>query len=123
MLLTLCISGPRTSSDSGFVRQLPEIEVEQEAGKTTRVQLHDGAWITLRALSHAEHDVTNKAGAMRFLVESQERGEFLTGLMYINAEQPDFVSIQGTCETPLAHLADEDLRPGPDVLREILAVI
>src|SRR3954449_4839111 len=52
----------------GFVRRLPEIEVEQQAGETTRVQLHDGSWITLRALSHSEHDVRSRAGAMRFLV-------------------------------------------------------
>ncbi len=105
----------------GFVRRLPEIEVEQQAGKTTRVQLHDGEWITLRALSHEEHDVTNKAGAMRFLVESQERGEFLTGLMYIDTKRPDFVDMQGMCETPLALLEESDLRPGPEVLQDIMA--
>jgi 2-oxoglutarate ferredoxin oxidoreductase subunit beta len=74
-------------------------------------------------LSHEEHDVRNKANAMRFLVDSQERGEFLTGLMYINTERPDFVSIQEMCETPLAHLSDADLRPGPEVLKEIMAGI
>jgi 2-oxoglutarate ferredoxin oxidoreductase subunit beta len=107
----------------GFVRHLPEIEVEQEAGQTTRVRLHDGSWITLRALSHAEHVVTDRAGAMRFLVESQERGEFLTGLMYVNTERSDFVSVQELCDPPLALLPDSDLRPGPEVLREILAGI
>ncbi|MDB5348779.1 MAG: 2-oxoacid:ferredoxin oxidoreductase, beta subunit [Planctomycetota bacterium] len=107
----------------GFVRQLPEIEVEQEAGTTTRVRLHDGSWITLRALSHSEHEVTNRAGAMRFLVESQERGEFLTGLMYVNPDRPDFVGLQEMCETPLSQLSDGDLRPQPDVLREIMAGI
>ena len=38
--------------------RLPEIEVEQKAGQPTRVQLHDGSWITLRALHHEEHNVT-----------------------------------------------------------------
>ena len=33
--------------DVSFVPRLPEIEVEQKAGETTRVQLHDGSWITL----------------------------------------------------------------------------
>ena len=107
----------------GYVRHMPEIEVEQEAGKTTRVQLHDGAWITLRALSHAEHNVTNRAGAMQFLVESQERGEFLTGLMYINPDRPDFVSLQDLCDKPLVHLDDDELRPSPEVLNQILAGI
>src|SRR6185437_3517526 len=44
----------------GFVRRLPEIEVEQKEGGTTQVQLHDGSWITLRALNHKEHKVTDK---------------------------------------------------------------
>ena len=105
----------------GFVRRLPEIEVEQEAGTTTRVPLHDGSWITLRALCHTEHDVANRASAMRLLVESQERGEFLTGLMYVDAKRRDFVGQQDLCSTPLSRLADADLRPGPDVLEAILA--
>ena len=44
----------------GFVPRLPEIEVEQKPGQTTRVQLHDGSWITLKALRHEEHDVTDR---------------------------------------------------------------
>src|SRR5215210_4387390 len=43
----------------GFVRRLPEIEVEQQEGEATRVLLHDGSCIILRALSHAEHCVTD----------------------------------------------------------------
>ena len=46
--------------DVSFVPRLPEIEVEQKAGETTRVQLHDGSWITLKALNHQEHDVTEQ---------------------------------------------------------------
>ena len=107
----------------GFVRQLPEIEVEQKEGQATRVQLHDGSWITLRALSHTEHDPTDRAGAMRLLVQSQERGEFLTGLMYVNTQRPDFVSQQEMCDTPLALLPDSALRPPPAVLEAIMAEI
>jgi 2-oxoglutarate ferredoxin oxidoreductase subunit beta len=107
----------------GFVRHLPEIEVEQTPGETTRVQLHDGSWITLRALRHAEHQVTNRASALNLLVESQDRGEFLTGLMYVNPQRPDFVTQLNMCDTPLAQLDDADLRPGPEVLEAILAEI
>jgi 2-oxoglutarate/2-oxoacid ferredoxin oxidoreductase subunit beta len=107
----------------GFVRQLPEIAVEQKEGQTTRVQLHDGSWITLRALSHAEHNPTDRASALRLLVESQERGEFLTGLMYVNPQRPDFATQQEMCDTPLALLPDSSLRPGPEVLEKIMAEI
>lgn len=105
----------------GFVPHLPEIEVEQRAGETTRVRLHDGSWITLRALSHHEHRVTDRAGALRLLVESHERGEFLTGLMYVDTERSDFVTLQQMTSSPLATLPDEALRPPPETLQAIMA--
>ena len=58
----------------GFVPRLPEIEVEQKAGQSTRVQLHDGSWITLKALHHEEHDVTDQVSALRLLEEEPAKG-------------------------------------------------
>ena len=68
--------------DVGFVPRLPEIEVEQKEGEATRVQLHDGSWIVLRALRHDEHKVTDRSSAIRLLLDGNEREEFLTGLVY-----------------------------------------
>jgi 2-oxoglutarate/2-oxoacid ferredoxin oxidoreductase subunit beta len=107
----------------GFVPRLPEIEIEQKAGQATRVQLHDGSWITLKALHHEEHDVTDKISALRLLEESQQKGEFLTGLIHVNTKRRDFASMQNTVPTPLALLPDEMLRPSPDVLAKIMETI
>ena len=107
----------------GFVPCLPEIEVEQKPGETTRVQLHDGSWIVLRALRHEEHQVADRASALRLLVESRDRDEFLTGLIYVAPERPDFVTQQGMTDTPLALLPDEVLRPSREMLEEIMATI
>src|SRR5918993_3916661 len=63
---------------------LAAIEVEQKEGEPTRVQLHDGSWIVLRALRHDEHKVTNRASAAQLLMNSQEKNEFLTGLIYVD---------------------------------------
>ena len=72
----------------GFVPRLPEIEVEQKAGQATRVQLHDGSWITLKALHHEEHDVTDKVSALRLLEESQaQQTSSSPGLIYVNAKR------------------------------------
>jgi 2-oxoglutarate ferredoxin oxidoreductase subunit beta len=107
----------------GFVPRLPEIEVEQKPGQPTRVQLHDGSWITLKALRHEEHDVTNRASALRLLEESHQNNEFLTGLIYLDAGRKDFVTLQNVTETPLALLPDEALRPSEDVLKKIMETI
>lgn len=107
----------------GFVPRLPEIEVEQKEGEATRVQLHDGSWIVLRALRHGEHKVTDKGSAIRLLSESHESGEFLTGLVYLAPEKKDFVSLQEMPDTPLVHLPDEVLRPSREKLAEIMATV
>jgi 2-oxoglutarate/2-oxoacid ferredoxin oxidoreductase subunit beta len=107
----------------GFVRRLPEIEVEQEEGKATRVRLHDGSYITLRALSHDEHDVTDRASGFRLLIEGGEAQEFLTGLIYLNEDRENFVETLGMTDPPLALLPDESLRPPASVLASILESI
>jgi 2-oxoglutarate ferredoxin oxidoreductase subunit beta len=107
----------------GFVPKLPEIEVEQQAGSSTRVQLHDGSWITLRALRHDEHAVTDRKSAMRLLAESAESGEFLTGLIYVSPERPNYVDMQHMDDTPLCRLPDESLRPSRETLQSIMATI
>jgi 2-oxoglutarate ferredoxin oxidoreductase subunit beta len=107
----------------GFVPRLPEIEVEQQAGKPTRVQLHDGSWITLKALHHEEHDVTDKSSALRLLEESTQKGEFLTGLIHVNTKRKDFATLQNMVPTPLAVLPEEMLRPAPAVLAKIMETI
>jgi 2-oxoglutarate/2-oxoacid ferredoxin oxidoreductase subunit beta len=107
----------------GLVARLPEIEVEQKAGQTTRVQLHDGSWITLKALHHEEHDVTSKVSALRLLEESHANNEFLTGLIYVDAKRPDFVTQQSMTPTPLALLPDDMLRPSEETLKKIMETI
>jgi 2-oxoglutarate ferredoxin oxidoreductase subunit beta len=107
----------------GFVPRLAEIEVEQKAGQSTQVQLHDGSWIVLRALRHDEHKVTDRSSAIRLLLDSQEKNEFLTGLIYLNPKQPDFVTMQELTETPLALLPDSELRPSRETLETIMETI
>jgi 2-oxoglutarate ferredoxin oxidoreductase subunit beta len=107
----------------GFVPRLPEIEVEQKAGEATRVQLHDGSWITLRALRHDEHKVTDRGSAIRLLADRAESGEFLTGMLYLNPKRPNFVDIQEMTDVPLAQLSDEALRPTRETLQSIMATI
>jgi 2-oxoglutarate ferredoxin oxidoreductase subunit beta len=103
-----------------LIAHVDEITIEQVPGETTQVKLHDGSLITLRALHHAEHDVRNRTRALSLLMESQEKGEFLTGLFYINPDQPDFVSAQRMGETPLCLLPDSELRPPAGVLDAIM---
>ncbi len=107
----------------GFVPRLPEIEVEQKAGQSTRVQLHDGSWITLRALHHDELNVTDRGSALQLLEKARDRDELLTGLIYLDAKRPDFIANLNVTDTPLALLKQDVLRPRPEVLAKIMETI
>lgn len=107
----------------GFVPRKDEIVVEQKAGETTRVQLHDGSWVVLRALHHDDHKVTDRGSALKLLAVSQDRGEFITGLIYVDPERPNFIDTMTMTETPLAHLSDAELRPPREALEAILAAV
>jgi 2-oxoglutarate/2-oxoacid ferredoxin oxidoreductase subunit beta len=108
----------------GFVpRRDEEIEVEQKAGEATRVTLHDGSALVLRALRHDEHKVTDRGSALALLAQAQERGEFLTGLIYVDPDRPNFTDSQAMTDTPLPLLPDEDLRPSRETLQAILAAM
>jgi len=104
-----------------YVRRLPEIEVEQAPGEATNVQLHDGSWITLRALKHKDHDIACRDSALRTIAAGREAGEFLTGLLYLDtAAGADFVSTLKPVETPLSKLPDEALRPSAETFAAIM---
>ncbi len=105
----------------GFVPRLPEIEIEQKPGETTQVKMHDGSTITLRALSHGEHNVTSKASAYGLLANSHSDEELITGLIYVDPERTNFVESMLMVDKPLAHLTDDELRPTPAALEAIMA--
>ena len=67
--------------------------------------------------------MTDRSSAIRLLLDSQERDEFLTGLIYVAPDRPDFVTMQQMVDTPLALLKDEQLRPSRETLESILTTI
>ena len=53
------------------------------------------------------------------MLEAKEKGEILTGLLYINPETQDLHRKLNTCDTPLNQLTEAQLCPGGDVLKDI----
>ena len=103
----------------GFV-QFAELEqVEIPAGEAQTVTFPDGSKVTFRNV-HEGYDATNRLAAMKAIHESHDRGEFLTGLLYINPAKPDINTLLGSVDTPLAHLDLNTVKPGKDVLAKIM---
>ena len=59
-------------------------------------------------------------GALKRLHETARRGEFATGLIYIEPDRDDFITQLNVVDEPLARLPLERVRPGREALEEIM---
>ena len=106
--------------DINFVPFFEDIEVEYEPGTTQEVKLHDGSRLFLKKLEK-EYDALDKLQALRVLSESRRRGEYATGLLYIDSGRDDFVTVLNLVDAPLARLSQDEVRPSKAALDEIMS--
>jgi len=102
-----------------FVPFFDDIAVDYEPGTVQRVQLHDGSKVYLRKLE-LDYDPTDRVGARRVLAEAARRGEFATGLIYVEPERPDFVALLNLVDEPLATMPPDSVRPPRSALDAII---
>src|SRR5437899_1737312 len=103
--------------DISYVPFFEQISVDYKEGEAKDVELHDGSHIRLRKAAQ-DYDPTNKGDALNTLRRSQDSGEFLTGLIYINEEKPDFLSLLNMTGDPLSTLPQDRIQPSPEDLKE-----
>jgi 2-oxoglutarate ferredoxin oxidoreductase subunit beta len=101
-----------------YVPPADEIMVEYEYGEALEVTLHDGSTVVLQKLER-DHDPTDRIEAMRILEEANRCNCLLTGLIYIDTEQPSMTEIYNLPETPLNRLPESRIRPGPETIQMI----
>jgi 2-oxoglutarate/2-oxoacid ferredoxin oxidoreductase subunit beta len=106
--------------DVSFIPFFEEIHVDYEPGTTQEVTLHDGSHVLLKKLGE-DHDPTDRLAANRLLEESRERGQLLTGLLYLDEEAEDFASREHLPERPLRELGEEELRIDPEDFARLMA--
>jgi 2-oxoglutarate/2-oxoacid ferredoxin oxidoreductase subunit beta len=104
----------------GFVPSFEEIDVEYEAGSSFDVEMHDGSHLRLKKLPE-NYDPTDRAGAVKTLMEAHENNEILTGVFYIDTQKPAFTDLLNLVDEPLATLPVERVRPPKQVLDEVMA--
>ena len=107
-------------NEIGFVASFDEIEVDYDSGQVYDVQMHDGSNLRLRKLLE-DYDPTDKANAVRTLMEAQEKEEVLTGVFYIDTQKPTFIDLLGMVEEPLSTLPELVTRPPKAALDSLMA--
>ena len=103
----------------GYVNDWELEEVSYDEGEAITVDMPDGGELRLSKIERG-HDPHDLRGAKRLLADAKERGEFLTGLFYIDENRPNVVESLGMVQTPLAQLGHADLRPGEEALAEVM---
>jgi 2-oxoglutarate/2-oxoacid ferredoxin oxidoreductase subunit beta len=105
--------------DIGYIPSYDQITADYEPGSTIEVTMHDGSHIVLKKLGQG-YDPTNKTLAINTVRESNEKKQFVTGLLYIDESKPDFTTIMRLTDEPLSTLSEKQLRPPKSVLNEIM---
>lgn len=109
-------SGSVVAAD--YIAPQQEITADYAPGETEDVRMPDGSVLRLFKLDN-NYDPHDRVGALTYVQSAQERGEVVTGLLYVDADAADCHEILDTVETPLNALAEVDLCPGSEALEAV----
>ena len=101
-----------------FVPSEAEITANYEEGSSHRVALHDGSKLNL-VKTTTDYDPSDRRNAIAALQDSRAENQILTGLIYIDPEEPDFHQMMKIAKTPLNRLEMDTLCPGESTLADI----
>jgi len=110
--------------DISFIPPRDEITVEDfEEGDTREVELFDGSRIMLKKLDR-DYDPTDRMQAIRLLEDSQRNNLLVTGLVYVDPQVPSMFDLYDLPEDlPLNRLPESRLRPGPETIDRLNALM
>ncbi len=103
-----------------FVPVRREIKAPDGSGSAMSVTMHDGSVVRFRKTGD-DYDPTDRDAAYAHVRRHQERGEVVTGLLYIDERTRDMHDINNTTQTPLVELPYGTLCPGNAALQELQA--
>ena len=104
-----------------FVPHFDEIHLKEDfpPGTVHRVELHDGSVLRLEKLEE-DYDPTNRLRALDRMEIAMQKGQILTGVLYVNPSAPSLTDLLKLDDIPLAQLGQEQLRPPPAALDEVM---
>jgi 2-oxoglutarate ferredoxin oxidoreductase subunit beta len=108
--------------DISYVPYFENIEVDYEPGTSREVRLHDGSRVVLKKLGE-DYDPHDAFQALAVLNRARDEGKFVTGVLYINSDQPALDVELGLTDDALATLPLERVRPPKEVLDEVMLAL
>jgi len=96
------------------------INVDYSAGGTIEVPGPDGTILKLRKID-TSYDPSNRINATTHIAQAAEKGEVLTGLLYLAPDAEDLHSHLNTYAAAFNKLGEKELCPGAGMLERINA--
>jgi 2-oxoglutarate ferredoxin oxidoreductase subunit beta len=101
-----------------FMPQRSEITAEYASGDVIEVEQHNGTFLRLRKID-TSYDPSKRYEALSYMNDHHERGEIVTGLLYLDPLALDLHASLNTSHLPLNSLQEKELCPGIKVLSKI----
>ena len=109
-----------TTAMLDFVPLMREITANYEAGSVKDLLMHDSSSIRLHKLEK-DWDPLYRMSSIIAVQKAKQKGEILTGLLYLDPESSDLHNILKTSDRPLNALTKDELCPGSDALAPLNA--
>jgi 2-oxoglutarate ferredoxin oxidoreductase subunit beta len=107
------------ATEADFVPAADEITAVIPPSGTTSVTMHSGDVVQFRSVPD-DYDPTDRAAVLDYLLERQQQGEVVTGLLYVDESAGDMHETNSTPATPLVDIPYETLCPGRDELAKLM---
>lgn len=101
-----------------FILPRQEISIRYEEGETEDVTMHDGSVMKLRKIDKS-YNPYDRIAAAEYYQRRREKGEVLTGLLYLDNEAADYHTRASTDPRPLRDIPFSELCPGAGALAKI----
>ena len=102
-----------------FVPIRSEISAPSNNGGRTSITMHDGSMVRFRKVPE-DYDPTDRLSAYEHYRSLQNRGEVVTGLLYLDSSGEDMHDDNETTSTPLSEMSHEDLCPGSEQMDALM---
>lgn len=109
-----------TTAIADFIPYKNTITASQAPGENKVIEMHDGSELHLKALASG-WDPGDRLSAINAVHQANQKGEVLTGLIFIDPNQMEVHEILNTVNTPLNQYGEKDLMPGVEALEEVNA--
>jgi 2-oxoglutarate/2-oxoacid ferredoxin oxidoreductase subunit beta len=105
--------------DMNYVPYYEEINVDMAEGEVRDVQLHDGSHLRLKKIDR-DFDPTSKRQALDAIHDAADKGEVLTGMLYVDNKRETLYDMLNLVDEPLGTLPASRVRPDKAALDRMM---